>query len=279
MKHRDLTGRSTCLRIALHLSFCSVSTLLHTACAQESPKGEQASVEEFASRVLHLYKSRAVSEFLSLLSEAPPESVVETIVPGSPPYEEMFGDDSRKWQAADRWGGEFEETIRKKFAYVLIRKKPSAFGPENPDVLQCARLQHDGENWFFDRFYVAQQNQVKGPEFLLMARDSDGYRKLKERASEILRTYEQQNSGKMQELSIDKRPWAVRGADGATGDEQFFDPSEIEGLSEWMEKRERIFIQETADVKFEESEKASYWVQLVKVEGEWRLKNVKIDWK
>lgn len=269
----------TSIRFLFLVTICALTTSQQNTNGQSAPQSEQAAVEEFATAVLQIYQAKEVAKFLSLLGEPPPPAIIDQVVPGTPPYEQLFGENSRQWQAVDSWDGEFEEVVLDQQAFIVIRKQTSAFGPDNPDVLKCVRLKNEQGNWRFDKFYIAQQAQVAGPDFSEIPPESQLYSQLNDTVANIIRAYQQRDIPKIKALSVEKGPWALRGNSEKTESERLFRPSELEGVTDWQGIPGRTFTKAEAAVKFGESEKATHWLQLIKVGGQWKVKNIKIDSK
>ncbi len=269
---------SNLMRFSLFIATCTGTTLLQTSCKGDPPSGH-GSVEEFARKVLKAYGSKDVPKVFSMLSSSPPESVIAQVVPGSAPYEQLFGEDSREWQAVDSWNGDLGEVLLDQQAYIVIATQPSSFGPSNPDVLNCVRLKVESGKWLFDKFYIAQQAQVAGPEFKEMSPDSPLYNELNETTATIMAAYQQQDARTIKALSVEAGPWALRGESAESESERLFDPSEMAGVNQWQGTPGRVFIKSEAMVKFRETIKATHWLQLAEIDGQWKLKNIKIDSK
>ncbi|MEM9480518.1 MAG: hypothetical protein AAGA58_12765 [Verrucomicrobiota bacterium] len=236
-------------------------------------------MQKFGTSVLKAYQSKDAAKVFSMVVSPPPASVIEQIVPGTPNYEQLFGENSKQWKAVSAWDGEFEETVMNYEAYVVLRQKPSAFGPGNPDVFSCIRLKKENGTWHYDTFYIAQQKQVNGPEFSEAEDGSELHAELNKTTSSVVQAFHQKDIEKIKALSVAEGPAALRGESERTVDERLFNSLDMKEIAEWPGTPGKVFLKDEAKIKFGESENATHWVQLIKADSGWRLKDIKLDSK
>ncbi len=267
------------IRTSLSLLLCIsiVGVLQGSATGQDVQQKEQAVAKEYAKSVLEVYQSKDVEKFFSLASAPPPQSVIDQILPGSGPYEQLFGEKSPAWKAVESWDGDLGEVILDPQAYIVVRKQPSAFGPENPDVYNCVRLKYEKGRWRLDKFYLLQQAKVDSPEFTELTPGSVLHNELNQVTAMVIRAYQQRDTATIKALSVEAGPWALRGQSEKPEAERLYSQSELDGIMEWQGSPGRVFTNYLAKVKFGETEKATHWVQLVNLNGPWKLKDIKIE--
>ncbi|TWT91962.1 hypothetical protein [Stieleria varia] len=237
--------------------------------------GKDPQLNETVTKIIGAFRDKNFGQLASFMAKSPPESVVKQVQPGTPPYEQFFGEQSPIYKAANSWNGDFDKISIEEQALVVIAERASAFGGNSPNVLDCVRLKKEAGQWRYEKLHIAQKADVNGPTFSELKKGSKQYAELNQHAHEILGAFQRQDLKAIVDRSVEEGPWSLRGDSSKPEKERIFTQSQLDTVAQWQGGSGKVYVKREARVPLATIGKSVFYLQLALVDGTWKLSDIK----
>jgi hypothetical protein len=195
---------------------------------------------------------------------------------------DLLSKDSLFVQIAESWDGQVGEirAIRQILMPFYTYERPDGGLFDKSDTsmgYKCIRLQEEDSGWGFFGFRLISEKNLTSGTFSEIRKGTKDHKTYSEFGVSLLTQYQHREMDNLIKMSVDAGPLAIKSETKtltrAEKKSNLFSESELEGLDQWDGKCSKVFITETARVDVSTVGDNLFVLDLIRIDGDWRLEN------